>query len=321
MPTASVSKISRAIFVALLSVALIHALLRGGRAREDHETHLRDSYDQKTDNTPVGNDPGLALAKTGYSSPVYRREWLDLVVTLRDFCGPDNNSGFGDLPLKCMMDDLELELLYFSVREAKPEVVWEVSPAHGYSTTVILTALQNNNKGRLYSFDLMDSSKHNVPTKLQDRWELVIGDAFDVLLGSGGELLYPTPDYVLLDSVHSIEFGQFCVSKLLPALSRRHTYVALHDVYNPTLFGESCKEDVLCKHQPSVEGSVVTDWLGFSSISRACNAWTPSPFKLGNARLYSAILHSRQQNGIEAEDGVRRNVDGANPTIFFELGC
>ena len=126
---------------------------------------------------------------------------------------------------------------------------------------------------------------------------------------------------MFLDSVHSIEFGQFYVESLLPALASRHTYVALHDVYNPTLYGEGCVIDEECKHKPSVEGAVVTDWIGFSSISDACNAWTTSQYKLGNSIFFEKMVQIRKDNGLSEDYGVRKNLRGSNPTIFFEVGC
>ena len=258
---------------------------------------------------------------TSYSSTVALEELKSLIATLKEFCGADNYSGSGSLPLKCMMDDLEVELLYFTIRTYKPSVVWEISPAHGYSTTVILTALNMNGQGTLYSFDVMDSSKKHVPPDLHSRWKLVIGDAMETVLSARGEARYPYPDFLLLDSVHSREFGVFYITKLLPALNVKQFRVALHDVYNPTLYGEDCSLQEECKSMPSVEGVVVTDWLGFHHISSACEAWTASPFKLGNQAFFESILRARQAYGLANADGARGNADGANPTIFFRMGC
>ena len=265
--------------------------------------------------------PGVQLATISYGTTHIRKSLLKLIDELQNFCGASNDSGFSDLPLKCMIDDLEIEMLYFSIRLLKPKVVWEISPAHGFSTTAILNALEENGEGTLYSFDIIDSSLANVPQRLQHRWKLVLGDALHAVIGQSQKLLYPTPDFVFLDSMHTIEFGQFYAGKLLPALASRHTHVAMHDVYNPTLFGEHCKEDVLCRHRPSVEGTVVTDWLGFSTISKACNAWTTSPFKLGNSLFFEEMVKIRKDNGLSEDAGVRNNLRGSNPTIFFEIGC
>lgn len=249
-------------------------------------------------------------------------ELKDLVRTLKDFCGDDNSSGSGSLPLKCMMDDLEVEILYFSIRKLRPNVVWEISPAHGYSTTAILMALERNGHGMLYSFDVMDSSRQNVPLRLHTRWELVLGDALYTVLSSTDIPAYPKPEFLLLDSVHSREFGEFYVNRLLPSISSTMlTHVALHDVYNPTLHGDNCSQEDSCKHQPSIEGLVVVDWLAFTHLSKACNVWTPSPFKRANSGFHSDMLIKRRTFGLGDTQGARNNVNGSNPSIFFSIGC
>ncbi len=85
--------------------------------------------------------------------------------------------------------------LYSLIRVQKPSVVIETGVCNGMSTAVILRALQDNNKGSLYSVDLpvkarvkegrtgavippKKNSGWVVPEELRDRWELSIGNTF-----------------------------------------------------------------------------------------------------------------------------------------------
>lgn len=81
------------------------------------------------------------------------------------------------------------------IRLARPETVVETGVAHGSSSAVILDALQQNQKGRLYSVDLPLVAGENgkatllttvqnpnqvgwlVPDSLRPRWSLTLGDS------------------------------------------------------------------------------------------------------------------------------------------------
>ena len=49
--------------------------------------------------------------------------------------------------LKAQLDDLEAEITYLLLREARPETVVEIGTFHGWSTTWILQALRDNGTG------------------------------------------------------------------------------------------------------------------------------------------------------------------------------
>ncbi|MDR7519615.1 MAG: class I SAM-dependent methyltransferase [Armatimonadota bacterium] len=81
-----------------------------------------------------------------------------------------------------------LEACYAIVRLARPAVVLETGVAHGYSTAVILQALEDNGAGRLYSVDLprfrpglVPYTGAAVPKRLRHRWELHLGSDRRVL--------------------------------------------------------------------------------------------------------------------------------------------
>lgn len=89
--------------------------------------------------------------------------------------------------------------LYKLILQQKPEVIVETGVCNGTSTAIILKALNENSKGRLYSIDLpdypsMDENEHwqgkggavlpqnknsgwIVPEEYRKKWELIEGDA------------------------------------------------------------------------------------------------------------------------------------------------
>jgi predicted O-methyltransferase YrrM len=82
------------------------------------------------------------------------------------------------------------EILWAICRIMRPDVVVETGVQCGISSTVILQALEENDKGILYSIDLPDENILNIipaskrrgmqsgwliPKKLQHRWRLIIG--------------------------------------------------------------------------------------------------------------------------------------------------
>ena len=89
---------------------------------------------------------GVSLAARGYA--IYARELHALHTVLTRFCA------LPSAPL-CLSCTIELELSYMRLRDTKPAVVWEISPASGFSTLMLLHALHENGKegapGRLHS--------------------------------------------------------------------------------------------------------------------------------------------------------------------------
>ena len=84
-----------------------------------------------------------------------------------------------------------LEACYAIVRLARPAAVLETGVARGYSSAVILQALEDNGHGKLYSVDLpmfrsgtVSSTGGAVPKRLRTtRWELHLGSDRQVLPG------------------------------------------------------------------------------------------------------------------------------------------
>lgn len=80
--------------------------------------------------------------------------------------------------MKAQLDDIEAEITYLVLREARPETVVEIGTFHGWSTTWILQALRDNGSGHLYSYDIVDHVVRNVPERLSAGcWTFTQGDA------------------------------------------------------------------------------------------------------------------------------------------------
>jgi predicted O-methyltransferase YrrM len=117
--------------------------------------------------------------------------------------------------------------LYALIRKRKPTALVETGVCNGFSSAVILAALQANGTGRLYSIDYPEftgrpvddqsfwagkggavvpsgeSSGWAVPLALRDRWELRLGKSAELLpllLDQLGSI-----DFFVHDSEHSLE--------------------------------------------------------------------------------------------------------------------
>lgn len=106
--------------------------------------------------------------------------------------------------------------LYFLIQDLKPEIVVETGVSDGMSSFIILSALNENGKGKLYSIDLADVGMPKlygkepgwiVDEELRKRWTLIYGKTSDEL----PELLEKLKhvDIFLHDSEHSYENMQF----------------------------------------------------------------------------------------------------------------
>ena len=157
----------------------------------------------------------------------YKHELRELHGVLRELC----------TRIACLSDDMEVEATYMRVREAQPDVLWEISPHAGYCTVVLLTALKRNGKGAMLSFDLEDDVSQNLPKELTEggRWQLVVGDFSKTYSAYGSQ----RPDYLFLDSMHTADFGRFNTVELFPWLGAGHLFVSLHDVYNPGFWSDN----------------------------------------------------------------------------------
>jgi len=122
-----------------------------------------------------------------------------------------------------MVSPLEGPIIYTIIRYLKPRIVVETGVANGASSTLILSALEKNNLGKLYSIDLPDKNLllkgevgWLVPNYLRHRWKLIIGDSRIILPKLLAELRHV--DIFLHDSLHTLEH-------ILFELKESYTYI------------------------------------------------------------------------------------------------
>jgi predicted O-methyltransferase YrrM len=104
----------------------------------------------------------------------------------------------------------ECSTLYLLVRLIKPRCIIETGVSAGVSSTYILQALSDNQRGKLYSIDLppenLPEGKPSgwvVPQYLRDRWALHVGDSKDLLEPLLKELT--KIDCFIHDSLHTYD--------------------------------------------------------------------------------------------------------------------
>ncbi|WP_405652005.1 class I SAM-dependent methyltransferase [Streptomyces sp. NBC_00019] len=196
------------------------------------------------------------------------------------------------ISLKAQLDDIEAEITYLLLREARPETVVEIGTFHGWSTTWILQALRDNGTGHLYSYDIVDHVVGNVPAQLSTgRWTFTQGDARENL-----EKIPDTADFLFIDAAHSASFARWYIRELFPRI-RAGIPVCVHDVFHGR------------RPLPFTEGAVVLRWL--ADRDNAC--FTAS-------RVHDLETHDRLNDvkrSLALGHPLRESRD--NPMIFFTL--
>lgn len=243
------------------------------------------------------------MIDTQYIAGLYRRYLKDL-RSVRDqqrrFLRWNNNTVLRRLHrmrlrrylLRPMLDDLEAEITYLLVRDRAPNVVVEMSPNTGWSTTWILSALRDNgNNGQLWSYDLHDTSTKLVPQDLAaGRWHFVLGDATHTIPKA------PEFDYLFIDSDHSASFARWYSEELLPRV-KPGVVVSVHDVFHQAHLSE--------------EGEVVAEWLKKRNVSY----WSVASAL--NATETIELLAERQKLDPDLATPIHRGK--ANPMMFFVM--
>jgi hypothetical protein len=147
-----------------------------------------------------------------------------------------------DEPLFQQMDGLRNVHMHYMVyyvmtRLLKPDIVVETGVNEGVSSAFILNAMEHNQHGKLYSIDLPNidielapggrrqidgvpedkETGYMVPDNLRSRWELLLGDAKDLLPVLLPKL--PGIDIFIHDSLHSYDHMLFEYRTAWPYLS------------------------------------------------------------------------------------------------------
>ncbi len=120
----------------------------------------------------------------------------------------------------------EGQIIYALVRALRPARVIEVGVDSGGTSTHILTALEANGAGELWSVDINPECGTMVPEQLRHRWTFVNADALTVDLPDSA-------DFIFEDGDHSYDFTFNILSRLKelnPHLLLSHDYYT-HEVY------------------------------------------------------------------------------------------
>lgn len=130
-----------------------------------------------------------------------------------------------------MYDWLEAQVLYLLIRFLKPDVIVEISPNYGYSTGFLLLAMNKNNRGQLYSFDLEKRFHRHALRNFErvgidtSRQRFFAGDIREVY----DHALPKRIDILFMDSDHSYAFSQWYMANLYPRLVEGGL-IHVHDV-------------------------------------------------------------------------------------------
>lgn len=176
----------------------------------------------------------------------YRNELVRLARCLR--CKYHAMQRVGD---PTGISDVEGELLYLMLRETKPEQVFEISPAAGWSTNYILAALTANAKGVCHSFETNRRIRgrwteevvrsNQVELCDQSRLKIHIGDAREKVEAVQGPV-----GFLFIDSCYEDWFANWYVNTLFPRVKGT---VMVEDV---------AFSDML---EPSSEARFMWEWL------------------------------------------------------------
>jgi predicted O-methyltransferase YrrM len=191
-------------------------------------------------------------------------------------------------------DDLESEILYLLLRIEQPEVVVEISPSGGWSTSWILHALRDNGHGHLHSFDIVSDSTRNLPSDLTSgRWTFSQGDV------RTSSKIPDRIDFLFLDSDHTAEFADWYIGMLIRRLPP-YVVVVIDDI-----FSQGRRKDLT-----PTEASRVLDFLHQERIVYL----TVSPRR--DHQSYETVRRFWRSSGGNAPI----HWSEANPAIYFRWG-
>lgn len=151
------------------------------------------------------------------------------------------------------------EFLYVAVRFARPEVMIETGVFDGLSSSVILQALTDNNRGQLFSIDLPARvsirgstdrmTDTTLPSETQPGWAIpdCLRERHRLILGDSREELprlfkdYPVIDIFFHDSLHTFEHQHFEYSLAWPHLVPSGLLLS-DDIFWSSAFHKFCKD-------------------------------------------------------------------------------
>ncbi|MGH8791929.1 MAG: class I SAM-dependent methyltransferase [Stackebrandtia sp.] len=192
--------------------------------------------------------------------------------------------------MKTQLDDVEAELTYLRLREARPASTVEVGCLDGWSTSWILRALRDNGGGELFSFDSRGGAPRHVPPELsRGRWTFVAGD-----VRRRTDRLPAEIDFLCVAAAHTARFARWYIPHLVERLGPGAP-VGVHGVFRrarPLPFGQA---------------RVVTSWLRGRDVPH----FTASPVR--NPLVHRQLCRIRRELGFDAPI----HTGSRNATVFF----
>ena len=198
----------------------------------------------------------LKSARHLFGSSIQLDEWNNALNELekKELIAPNKNQF--NVPVGNNLNTTFGKWIYCVVRATKPDVMVETGVAHGYSSWIILNAMHKNEKGKLYSVDLPNNDTNAaynfdkttpqtgwlVPDQLKPKWELHLGDAYQLLPQLIEQL--KQVDIFFHDSDHSYEHMKFEFDTMFPAVKKGGIIVS-DDVHKNTSFEEFTKQHQL----------------------------------------------------------------------------
>lgn len=122
-------------------------------------------------------------------------------------------------------------LTYAIIREIKPKIIFEISPACGMSTYPLALAIRANEMGKIYSFEInpefVAHQKENLRRwGLQEHVETIEGNVKETYKKVLEEITFF--DVLFMDSDHGEEMAKFYMTKLWPQTVK---FMHIHDFY------------------------------------------------------------------------------------------
>jgi len=137
----------------------------------------------------------------------------------------------------------ESEFLYSLVRMVKPKKIIEVSPDQGFTSVIMLEALEKNGiPTKLHSFDVHTKSQRHNRLEGYIQRELFVGDAKQTITDE----LVAEADFILVDSDHSYEFGKWYSTKFRNV--KPGVFIMVHDW--PQYASDGATNNIIAEHAP-----------------------------------------------------------------------
>lgn len=147
-------------------------------------------------------------------------------------------------PTDYSLDDNSGLFLYILCKTIKPEKIVETGVAYGLSSMYILQALQENNKGTLYSIDSVFSPWQSkemigaaIPDSLRTRWEFVFGSSSEKLENVLSNL--NKIDVFFHDSLHTYKNMTFEFESAWPFIANQGFLIS-DDIADNNAFFDFC---------------------------------------------------------------------------------